>query len=93
MHAPTPLKYDPEDPLHLNFVVSAAHLRAFTLGIIDSKDGTERICLLLGELKSSDIKEWEEKVQYIKELTSKMELRAWAPKGKPPELKALHYRS
>ncbi len=26
--APNPLKFNPEDPLHLNFVISAANLRA-----------------------------------------------------------------
>jgi hypothetical protein len=37
MHAPTSLSFDIENPLHFDFVVSAAHLRAFTLGIQDSK--------------------------------------------------------
>ncbi|EFA76257.1 ubiquitin activating enzyme E1 [Heterostelium album PN500] len=31
--APTPLKFDPSNPLHLNFVVAAANLRAYNYGI------------------------------------------------------------
>lgn len=31
--APTPIDFDPENPMHVDFVVAAAHLRAFIYGI------------------------------------------------------------
>lgn len=61
---PKPIEFDPDNPLHLEFIVSATYLRAYSLGIVDS------------ELKPSDI---EEKTQYIKEYASKIEPPAFVP--------------
>ena len=36
--APTPIPFDPSDPLHVHFVVAAANLIAFNLGIPQSRD-------------------------------------------------------
>ena len=35
--APTPLKFDPEDPTHMGFIIAAANLHAFNYGIKTSK--------------------------------------------------------
>ena len=34
--APTPLKFDPEDPVHMGFIIAAANLHAFNYGIKSS---------------------------------------------------------
>jgi len=62
---PAPIYYDPENPLHLDFVVSATFLKAYTCGIIDS------------EHKPKDI---EEKVNYIKEYSPTVEVSKFVPK-------------
>lgn len=36
--APSPIRYDPNDPLHVHFVTSCANLIAFTLGIPANRD-------------------------------------------------------
>lgn len=36
--APTPIAYDPNDPLHAHFILSCANLVAFTLGITQDRD-------------------------------------------------------
>lgn len=36
--APSPIPYDPSDPLHAQFVTAAANLIAFTLGITQNRD-------------------------------------------------------
>lgn len=89
MHAPKPLSFDIEDPLHFDFVVAAAHLRGYTLGILESKFILLRnINLLEGELKLADGKEWAEKLSYIKSFLSKLEPRAWTPTVAPADTKS-----
>jgi ubiquitin-activating enzyme E1 len=39
--APSPIPYDPSDPLHVTFIVSCANLIAFNLGIPQHRNETE----------------------------------------------------
>jgi ubiquitin-activating enzyme E1 len=50
---PTPQTFDCENPMHVDFVIAIAHLRAYTMGII--KD----------EHKSKDPEEWKQKKSHI----------------------------
>lgn len=52
--APTPLKFNPEDPLHMDFVVSAAQLRAVNYGIKDRTTDPKAIKTILGGVKIPD---------------------------------------
>jgi len=62
---PKPIEYDPENPLHLGFVVSASFLKAYTSSIIPT------------EHKPQD---FQQQVQHIKEFSKKEEVPDFVPK-------------
>lgn len=51
---PTPLPFDPSDPLHMQFIISAAHLRAFTFGIRPPPEGRDPRAVAETLLRSPD---------------------------------------
>jgi ubiquitin-activating enzyme E1 len=62
---PTPINYDPEDPLHLDFVVAGAFLKAYTSGIIDNEHKPDN---------------FSSQIQYIKNYSPKIEVTKFVPK-------------
>jgi ubiquitin-activating enzyme E1 len=62
---PTPIQYDPNNELHLDFIVAATFLKAYTSRLIPS------------ELKPED---FEQKVQLIKEYSTKVDVVRFVPK-------------
>jgi len=62
---PTPLDFDVDNPLHVDFVVAATFLKAYTSKIVDS------------EFKPSDFRE---KVEYIKSVALKTDVVKFVPK-------------
>eukprot|EP01127_Copromyxa_protea_P001458 TRINITY_DN11441_c0_g1_i1.p1 TRINITY_DN11441_c0_g1~~TRINITY_DN11441_c0_g1_i1.p1 ORF type:complete len:1058 (+),score=286.07 TRINITY_DN11441_c0_g1_i1:63-3176(+) len=64
---PTPLKFNPEDPHHINFILSATYLKAYTCGLLDS------------EFKPSPA-ELQEKVELIKSYAPTVTVPEFVPK-------------
>jgi len=62
---PSPIDYDPENPLHLDFIVSGTFLKAYTSGIISS------------ETKPEDLAP---QIEYIKALSTKIPVTKFVPK-------------
>lgn len=62
--APTPVSFDASDPLHLAFVVAAAHMRAFNLGLLDS------------ELKPADLSD---RIAHIQRCVAALKSAEWRP--------------
>jgi len=72
MHSPTPLEFDLNNPLHVDFVIAAAYLRAYTQGIISS------------ELKADDVATWNKIKSDIKQQPSTLEKKPWVPPANAP---------
>lgn len=64
--APTPLHFDVDNQTHLDFVVSASFMRAYTFGLIDS------------EYKPKDMDEW---IKKIRKHLSTVHVPKFVPKG------------
>jgi len=64
--APHPVQFDSRDPLHIDFVISAAFLRAYNFGIIKS------------ELKPADL---DKKIEYVKKLLPNIMVPDFIPKS------------